>query len=224
MELNLKSKPLIGFIISTLVVFGSMNVWVLTVSSPFFLYLVFKMLGVWKTNERIIYGVPAIILGVLLFFLAFSVHIMGTPQGDFRSEDGSIHAIIKPYATDDMSRSFQIEVTYRGVTEESLGYKVEDIFSKRIVERGEVQGEVQGNLTKFSFQINPPKGLYDITLSVGNKSFVISAVKTTTLDLFWIYLKSSGLMISMLLTGLYLLLMYGIHVVRTGGKMGERYA
>ena len=216
-------RPLAGFLLSTLVVFGSMNFWLLTVSSPFFVFLVFKMLKVWKTKERIVYGVPAIILGIMLFFLAFSFHIVGTPEGYFISQDGSMEATITPYSTDDPAQNFTVEVLYKNITDKDLNFQVKDVLSGYIVARGSVEGVVSNGSTLYRFTIEPDMGLYDITLSVGNEIMVISALKTTPMHLFGIYLKTSGLMISMLLTGLYLLLMYGIHVVRTGYKLGGKY-
>ncbi len=222
MEIPKRLAPILGLIVSTLVVFGSMNLWLLTVSSPFFIFLVFKMFGVWRTKERVVYGVPAIILGVMLFFLAFSFHVVGIPQGDFENENHTLHATIVPYSTENPGEEFDITVNYSGATDRELLFSVRDVQSGIIVDRGSVEGIVEGNKTIYNFTINPDPGLYDITLSVGNESLVISAVKTTPTNLFLVYMRTSGLMISMLLTGLYLLLLYGIHVVRVGYGLGKK--
>ncbi len=214
-------KLLLGFAISTAVVFGSMNMWLLTVISPVFVFLIFKALKIWKTKERGIYGVPAIVIGITLFFLAFSYHVASVPQGDFENEN--MKAVIEPYSTSNMSAIFDVTATYKGVTSQNLSYVVTDLDSNLVVKRSEVSGMVSGNLTVYHFQLNLPRGIYNITMKVNNKSLFISAVKEDPVSLFQRYMIGPGMYLAFLLSALYLLLIIGIHIMRKGQKMGRRY-
>ena len=214
-------KPLIGFAISTAVVFGSMNVWILTIASPIFVLLVFKVLGVWKSKERGIYGSIAIVLGVMLFFLAFSYHVGDMPQGTF--DKNGIKVVIEPYSTKNMNAKFNITATYQKATNSSMSYEVTDISSYLVVDRGSVNGIIENNKTVYHFQLNLPRGIYNITLNVDNNSIYISAIKEDPIELFKRYVTGPGVYLSMLLAALYLLLVTGIHITRKGYKMGLRY-
>ncbi len=214
-------KPLIAFVISVAVVFGSMNVWILTIASPIFVLLVFKVLGVWKSKERGIYGSVAIILGVMLFFLAFSYHVGNVPQGNFERND--IKVIIEPYSTSNMNAKFNITATYQKVTNSSMNYEITDISSNLVVDKGYVNGTIENNKTFYHFQLNLPKGIYNITLSVNNSSIYISAIKEEPIELFKRYVVGPGAFLSLLLASLYALLVMGIHIMRKGYKMGLRY-
>lgn len=214
-------KPLIGFITSVVVVFGSMNVWILTIASPIFVLLVFKVLGVWKSKERGIYGSIAIILGVMLFFLAFSYHVGNVPQGSFEKND--IKVLIEPYSTSNMDAKFNITATYQKATNSSMNYEVTDISSHLIIDRGSVNGTMENNKTLYHFQLNLPKGIYNITLTVDNNSIYISAIKEEPTELFKRYVTGPGIYLSLLLASLYALLVMGVHIMRKGYKMGLRY-
>jgi len=214
-------KPLIAFAISTAVVFGSMNVWILTIASPIFVLLVFKVLGVWRSKERGIYGSIAIVLGIMLFFLAFSYHVGNVPQGTF--EKNGIKVIVEPYSTDNMNTKFNITATYQKATNSSMSYEATDISSHLVVNRGIVNGTVESNKTLYHFQLNLPKGIYNITLTVDNNTIYISAIKEEPIELFKRYVIGPGAYLSMLLASLYILLVMGIHIMRKGYKMGLRY-
>ncbi len=223
MDFSVKYGRLIaGFIISTAVVFGSMNVWILTILSPILVFLIFKVLKVWRTKERAIYGVPAIILGVLLFFLAFSYHVGAVPQGNFENE--SLKAVIEPYSTSNMSAVFKVKATYNGTTQENLSYVVKNIDSGTVFQRGSVNGTVRGNSTLYKFNLSLPRGIYNVTIHVGNATLSISAVKESPLGLFERYLMGPGLYLSLLLSSLYMLFIIGIQIMRKGQVWGMRHA
>ncbi len=214
-------KPIIAFVISIAVVFGSMNMWILTIASPIFVILVFKVLGVWKSKERGIYGSVAIIIGVLLFFLAFSYHVGNVSQGNFQ-QDG-MKVLIEPYSTDNMNAKFNISATYNHPTNSSLEYVATDVNSHLVVLNGNVSGTIENNITFYHFQLNLPKGIYNITLSVDNSTIFISAIKEESFELFKRYVIGPGAYLSILLASLYALLVMGVHIMRKGYKMGLRY-
>ena len=213
-------RPLIGLALSIAVIFGSMNIWILTIISPVFVFLIFKFLGVWKSKERGIYGSIAIIIGIMLFFLAFSYHVSDVPQGSF-TKDG-FKVTIEPYSTTNMNAQFNITTRYNETTNSSLNYSVMDQTMHRVVERGNVSGIVKDNATFYYIQLNLSKGIYTINLSVNNKTILISAVKETPTALFGRYVRGPGLWLSLLLVSLYVLLIIGIHITRRAYKMGLR--
>ncbi len=220
-ELGKYKMHILAFAVSTGIMFGSMHLWILTIASPVLIFLVFHFLKVWKTKERLLWGIPAIVLGIVLFFFVFSYTVANMPTGSF--ENDGLKAEIEPFSTSDMEKEFKITVVYKGVTNHSLGYQVMDIYSGLVVDRSQVEGNVTDNTTVFHLSLNLPKGIYNITFSVENATLSISAIKEDPMSLFNIYMLGPGVYLSLLLSALYALLLFGIHVMRKGYKMGAMY-
>jgi len=212
---------ILAFIVSIGIMFGSMHLWILTIAAPVFIFLVFHFLKVWKTKQRLVLGVPAIVIGVILFFLVFSYTVANMPTGSFENDD--LKATISPFSTSNMNAKFNVTVVYGDITNHTLGYEVKDIYSGLVIERSEVVGNVTGNSTVFSFSLDLPQGIYNITFKVENSTLSISAIKEDPMSLFNIYVMGPGLYLSLLLSALYSLLIFGIHVMRKGYKMGAAY-
>ncbi|OYT59348.1 hypothetical protein B6U71_02860 [Euryarchaeota archaeon ex4484_178] len=212
---------ILAFVVSIGIMFGSMHLWILTIASPVFIFLVFHFLKVWKTKQRLLLGVPAIIIGVILFFLVFSYSVANMPTGSFENDD--LKATISPFSTSNMNAKFNVTVVYGDITNHTLGYEVKDMYSELVIERSEVVGNVTGNSTVFSFSLDLPQGIYNITFKVENSTLSISAIKEDPMSLFSIYVMGSGIYLSLLLSALYSLLIFGIHVMRKGYKMGAAY-
>ncbi len=221
LDLGKYKMQLLAFGISIAIMFGSMHLWILTIASPVFIFLVFHFLKVWKTKERLAWGIPAVAIGIILFFFIFSYTVADMPTGNFENDD--LKATIEPFSTSDMDSVFKVTVIYKGVTNHSLGYEVMDIYSGLVVQRSEVFGNVSHNTTIFHINLDLPKGVYNITFSVENATLSISAIKEDPMSLFSIYMLGPGVYLTLLLAALYSLLIFGIHVMRKGYKMGAMY-
>jgi hypothetical protein len=212
---------ILAFVISIGIMFGSMHLWILTIAAPVFIFLVFHFLKVWRTKQRLALGVPAIILGVMLFFFVFSYTVANMPTGNF--ENDNLKATISPFSTSNMNAEFNVTVIYKGITNHTLGYEVKDIYSGLVIQRSEVAGNVSDNSTIFKFRLDLPQGIYNITFNVENTTLSISAIKEDPMSLFSIYVMGPGIYLALLLSALYSLLLFGIHVMRKGYKMGAAY-
>jgi len=217
-EIGAYKMPLIGFVISLLVVFGCMNIWTLTILSPIFVFIVLKFLKIWKSKERLLIGIPAIFVGIILFFAVFSYEISDVPIQNFESSSHSIKATVIPYSSQNTFQKTYINVTYNGITNSTLKYRVEEAKKKIVVVSGEVKGNISGNVTEYTVALNLKKGVYAVNLTVGNDTLIVSALRLNTWDIFILYLYFPGMYLMFLLSSLYALFIFGVHIIRRGQK------
>ncbi len=222
-DLKKYKMPIIGLLLSILVVFASMNIWILTILSPIFVFLVLKFLKIWRSKERLVIGIPAIFLGIMLFFAVFSYQISEVPKQHFSTLDNSLEVTVSPYITSDFSKRVYINATYEKGTNSSLSYVVRDMHDRKVISFGEVEGNVSGNITSYHLILNLTKGIYAINLTVENTTLVVAALKAKTLDIFLLYLKTPGVYLMVLLSSLYALFIFGIHIIRKAQKKGMVY-
>ncbi len=217
-ELKKYTMHIIGFAASIIAVFASMNMWLLTILSPIFVFLILKLFKIWRSKERLAIGVPAIALGIMLFFGVFSYQISDISVQHFENYTHTLKATVVPYSTQDISRTVYINTTYSKPTNGSLSYVVQEARQKKVVTFGEVKGNISGNVTEFHLALQLPKGVYAINLTVDNESMIVSTLREGPWDLFILYLYFPGLYLILLLSSLYALFIFGVHIIRKGQK------
>ncbi len=211
-------KQFIGFGISILITIGCFFAgWLLIIISPIIIFLIFKALKVWKTKERLVFGISAILIGILIFFLIFSYQMSDISSQTF--SEGSINAVIKPYSTSDFDKNFTIEVVYKNATNSTLHYDVKDSFSNKTVSSGELVGKILNNETHYKFNLTLGRGIYSLKLSVEDHILYGEMIKEKPNDLFYYFIYFSGIYIMFILSALYGLFIFGIHIVRRGRDM-----
>jgi len=214
---------IIGFIVAILAVFASMYVWLLTIISPIFVFLILKFFKIWRSKERLMVGIPAILIGIILFFGVFSYQISDISTQNFENSTHTLKATVVPYSTEDASKAVYINTTYSKPTNSSMSYIVKEAKDQRVLTSGEVKGNVLDNVTEFHLTLKLPKGIYAINLTVENETITASALRETTFEIFRLYLYFPGLYLMFLLSSLYALFVFGIHIIRRGQKMGRKY-
>ena len=216
-------KQIIAFTASFLATAGCFFVgWILIIISPVIVFIIFKVLKVWKSKERIGYGIPAIIIGSLLFFAIFAYQMTDIPSQKFTDENMS--GVIKPYSTSDFEKDFNVEITYKNTTNNTLHYVVNDALSNEEILEGDVTGEIKNNETKYKFNITVEKGIYLMRVYIGNdtnNSLYLEMIKEKTSDFFYYLLYFSGVYVISILSVLYGLLIFGVHIIRRGREMME---
>ena len=219
-RLNIKNykKQLMAFGISILITAGCFFAgWLLIIISPLIIFIIFKMLKVWKTKERLLYGIPAIIIGILIFFVIFSYQMSDVSSQTFSGDHMS--ATVRPYSTTHMERNFTMVVKYKSATNSTLHYEVTNSFSSKVIESGNVSGVIKNNETHYRFNLTLGKGIYLVKMQVGNHTVYGELIKEKTDELFYNFIYYSGLYIMFILSTLYGLFIFGVHVVRRGRDM-----
>ncbi len=211
-----KYGKFLALILSILVVMGSFFAgWILTVSSPLFVFLIFKFLGVWRNKTRVIYGVPAIAIGAILFFLAFSYQIANVEVQEFDSYHGNFHVVVKPYSTTDFSRNTSIVITYNNETNQSLYYEITSTYTQKAYAKGYLNGTVMDNKTVYRLNMTFKQGIYYIILKMDNTTdYGGEIIRDYPNNLFGYFVYYSGLWVILWLSMLYILLIFGVHMIR----------
>ncbi len=216
-------KHPISLTLAILVVTGSFFAgWFLTVLAPIFVFLVFKLLYVWKTKERLALGITALIIGTLLFFFIFSYQVSDVEMQKFTS--GGMEITIKPYSSMDFNKSATIQVVVPMATNSTLYYEVNSTATKQAIEKGYVNGTISGNVTRYIFNVSMSEGIYFVKFVVDERVGYGEIIRETPNKLFNYFLTSSGGYVIGLLIILYVLFVFGIHLVRKNKElMSLRY-
>ncbi len=214
-----KYKRPISFVIAILVVTGSFFAgWLLTVLSPIFVFLVFKFLMVWKTKERLGLGIPAIIIGIVLFFFIFSYQVANVEMQEF--SNNGVEIKIVPYSTTDFNHSAKIDVTVNEATNEPLYYQINNTVTGKTVASGSVNGTVSNGHTHYTFTVNPGKGIYAVKIIAHNKPPVYGEIiRERPNQLFQYFIYYSGGYIIVLLSILYSLFIFGVYIIRRNKEL-----
>ena len=211
-------KQLMAFGISVLITIGCFFAgWLLIIISPIIIFLIFKILKVWKTKERLVYGIPAIIIGILIFFLIFSYQMSDISSQTFSGDNISL--TVKPYSTSNFNKNFTMDIIYKNATNSTLHYEVRDSLSNKTVATGELTGEIKNNKTHYRINLNLGKGIYSMKLNVENHTLYGEMIKEKPNDLFYYFIYFSGIYIMFILSALYGLFIFGVHIVRRGRDM-----
>lgn len=223
---NIKKYKLhiIGFIVAIFAVFATLyvRIWALIILSPIFVFLILKFFKIWKSKERLMVGIPAILIGIILFLGVSSYEISNTLVKNFENRTHTLKATVIPYSTEDLSKLVYINTTYTRQTNSSMSYIVKEVKEQRILKSGEVKGNVLGNVTEFHLTLKLPRGIYAINLTVENETITTWVYRETTFEIFRFYLYFPGLYWMLLLSSLYTLFIFGIHITRIGQKMVGR--
>ena len=133
----------IAFAISLAVVTASFFAgWITMLTSPLFVFLVFKFLGVWRNKERAIYGSSAIAVGAVIFLLVLSQQMANVEVQEFDSYTGNYHIKIQPFATTDFDRETSIVITYHNETNQPLRYEIKSVYDGSEYASGYLNGTV----------------------------------------------------------------------------------
>ena len=213
---------ILAFFLIIGVSFGSMYIWALTIIMPIFAFLVLKLFKIWRSKERLAIGIPAMAIGIILFFgfLSYQISDLSTYQ-----TENVVHTLkvqIAPYTTSDLTKNFTINAIYKKAVNNTLKYEVTSQNPSKILESGEVSGIIVDNTTRYNFTLSLPRGIYTINLTVENTTVFIGAIKATPGDLFGMYMRNTAPMLIGLLSALYILFIYGVYMIRRGKKMREK--
>ena len=205
---------ILAFFLSIVAVVGSFFAgWLLIIISPLFVFLIFKLLRVWKNKERLAYGIPAIVIGILLFFFIFSYQMANVDVQKYTY--GNYEITVEPYSTPNYTKPAHVEIIYNTATNASLYYQINDTKTSKMVKSGHVDGTVSGNKTYYSFNVTMPKGIYYMKFKVGNNTTYGGEIIREQPDgLFSYFLFMSGGYLIGLLSILYTLLIFGVHAIR----------
>ncbi len=195
--------------------------WILIILSPIVVFFVFKLLKVWKNKERVAYGLPAIIIGVAIFMLIFAYQMSDTPSQRFISPDKDLELTVKPYITSNYSSNFTFEVIYKGVTNFTMQYEIRDEINNRIIEIGNISGITKNNATHYTLTKDLGEGIYLLKFQVNKTEVEGEVIKATPGKLYQYFMYYSGIMIIALLSILYLLLLFGVHIIRRGKEIAR---
>ncbi len=213
---------ILAFFLIIGVSFGSMYIWALTIIMPIFAFLVLKLFKIWRTKERLLVGIPAMAIGIILFFGFLSYQVSDLSTYQIENTEHTLKAQISPYTTSDLTKNFTVTATYKKAVNNTLKYEVTSQNPYKMVESGEVSGIIVDNTTRYNFTLSLPKGIYNINLTVENATVFIGAIKATPADLFGMYMRSAAPMLIGLLSALYILFIYGVYMIRRGRKMREK--
>ena len=217
-----QKKQIIGFFLSILVVIACFyGGWILVVLSPVIVFLVFKFLKVWKSKERAAYGTFAIIIGVAIFMLIYAYQICDIPNAKFYTDDKAVVVTVTPYTTTDYSKNFSIHIIYNKVTNSTVHYKIQDAIHNRVVDEGNLSGVTKDNKTYYNFTHSLHEGIYSLEFSVNNHVVYGEVIKEKPERLYQYFMYYSGFLIIGLLSILYLLFIFGVHIIRRGKEMAR---
>lgn len=207
---------LVAMVVSIPIVTGSFFVgWITTVTTPLFVFLVFKFLKVWRNKHRAIFGVPAIFVGGLLFFLIFSYQIANVEVQEFNSYHGYYHVTISPYSTTDFSRVTRIEIVYNNATNEQLHYFINSTYTNTVVKEGDLEGTIKNNKTVYHLNVTLGRGVYVLVLKMNNTTdYGGEIIRDYPNNLFSYFFYYNGLWVILWLEMLYVLLLFGVEMIR----------
>ena len=213
-----QKMQILSFVLSILAVTGSFFVgWILTVISPIIVFLIFKFLKVWKNRERLAYGIPAIIIGVVLFFFIFSHQVANVDMQTFSM--GDLQVKVHGYSSTDFNKIATLEVVYAHATNSTLYYVVNNTITGHVVESGAVNGTIKDNKTYYRFSLNTTEGIYNVKITVNNALIYGEIIRETPDKLFQYFIYFSGFAIMALLSILYGLFIFGVHTIRRSKEM-----
>ncbi len=217
-----QKKQIIAFFLSILVVIACFyGGWILVVLSPVIVFLVFKFLKVWKSKERVAYGLPAIIIAVALFMLIYAYQVSDIPSQKFYSGDNLMEITVSPYTTTDFSKNFSIQVIYSKATNSTLHYEIWDSIHNQLIDSGNLSGIIKDNKTYYSLTRSLGEGIYSLNFKVNNDVVYGEMIKEKPEKLYQYFMYYSGFMIIGLLSILYLLFIFGVHIIRRGKEMAK---
>lgn len=213
-----QKMQILSFVIAILVVTGSFFVgWLLTVLSPIFVFLIFKFLKVWKNKERLAYGIPAIIIGVILFFFIFSHQVANVESQQFTMGDLDVKII--GYSSTNFTKPAEVDVVYAHATNASLHYVVNNTITGKVLDSGYVNGTIKNNKTYYSFTVNTTQGIYNVKIMVNNALVYGEIIRENPDQLFKYFIYFSGIYVMAILSILYGLFIFGVHIIRRSKDM-----
>ncbi len=217
-----QKKQIIAFFISILVVIACFyGGWILVVLSPVIVFLVFKFLKVWKSKERVGYGLPAIIIAVAIFMLIYAYQTSNIPSQKFYSDDNALEVAVSPYTTTDYSKNFSIYIVYNKMTNSTMHYQILDAIHNQVVDHGNLSGVIKDNKTYYNLTRSLGEGMYSLEFSVDNHVVSGEIIKEKPEKLYQYFMYYSGFLIIGLLSILYLLFIFGVHIIRRGKDMAR---
>ncbi len=218
--LKSQKKQIIGFFLALLVeiacFFGG---WILIILSPVIVFFVFKLLKVWKNKERVAYGLPAIIAGVAIFMLIYAYQVSDIPSQRFMEEN--LELVVEPYTTTDYSSNFSFQVVYHKITNSTAVYEIKDVIRNKVVDSGNISGAYKNNATYYTLTESLGEGIYSVKFTVNGNTVYGEVIKENPEKLYQYFMYYTGIMIIVLLSILYLLLLFGVHLIRRGKEMAK---
>ncbi len=217
-QLFVKHKKKIGgfFVAVVLMMLVLYLGWLITLVYPVILFFVFRYIGIKKPMSRVALGVGGIVVGTIIFFGIFSVLWADIPSHSFESSDNMLKATVEPYTTSDYQKNFTISVVYNAPTNATLSYEIKDAFTLVTIKDGKVAGSIKGNTTKYTISVFLDEGVYFMNLSINNTYVIVELIKEKPSGLFQLLFFNQGIMAMGIVSALYVMLTYAIHITKAG--------